>query len=163
MGRKVIIKDERELRKAVHRDNYLIIIILLVFTAVDIDMFSKTPVLVAIKDTSLQIMIVVIQVLFVVSSIIWERRKKKIITVLLNGEKTDGIVIDTIPVRSNSRLLHYVYEFTYKVEGQKYTVFSKSKRLLKDYRHAIIYESNNPENSIVLEHLKKNVQRHVSY
>lgn len=163
MGRKVIIKDEKELRKAVHRDNYLIIMILLVFATVDFDMFSKNPVFVAIKDTSLQVMIVVFQIIFVITLFIWERRKKKIIHVLLSGEVVNGEIIDSVPVRSKARVMHYIQVLTYKVNGQDYTIHSKSKKGKKGDTHIIIYESNNPENSIVLEHLKKNVQRLVSY
>ncbi|MEP0265618.1 hypothetical protein [Dokdonia sp.] len=163
MAKKILIKDEKELRKAVHRDNYLLVIILLVFAIVDYDMFSVYPKLITLEDTSLKVLIVVFQFIFIASLFFWERRKKKIITILLNGEKTDGKIIESIPVRSNSRLIHYVHEFEYKVNGQKYTVFSKSKLGSQAYRYAVIYESNTPENSIVLEHLKKNVQRLISY
>lgn len=163
MAKKIVIKDEKELRKAVHRDNYLLVIIGFIFVIVDYDMFSVTPKLITIEDTSLKVLIVVFQFIFIASLFFWERRKKKIIAILLNGEKTDGKIIDSIPIKSNRRLIHYVHEFEYKVDGQKFTVFSKSKLGAKEYRYTVIYESNNPENSIILEHLKGNVQRLISY
>ena len=163
MGGKVVIKDEKELRKAVHRDNYLIVGVLLVFIAIDYDMFSFYPRLITIEDTFLKVAVVAFQVIFIVSLVVWERRKKKIISILLDGKTAKGTIINSLPIKNRGRLLHYVHTLSYQVENKDYTVHSKSKKGAKGDLYIIVYKSNHPENSIVLEHLKKNVQRLVNY
>jgi len=125
---KVVIKDEKELRKAVHRDNYIYIILLLACVVIDYDMFSESPRLITIDDTFLKIAVVAFQVIFIVSLVVWERRKKKIISILLDGKTTNGTIIDSLPIKNRGRLLHYVHTLSYQVENKDYTVHSKSKK-----------------------------------
>ncbi|WP_299678846.1 hypothetical protein [uncultured Dokdonia sp.] len=162
-GKKVIIEDEKKLRRAIHRDNYLIAGVLLVFIVINYDMFSAYPRLITIEDTFLKVVVVAFQVIFIISLVVWERRKKKIISILLDGKTAKGTIIDSLPIKNRGRLLHYIHTLSYKVGGKNYTVHSKSKKGAMGDLYMIVYKSNHPENSIVLEHLKKNVQRLVNY
>lgn len=164
MAKKVVIGDEKKLRRAVHKDNYIYIILLLACFVIDYDMFSESPRWITLGDnTSVKVLIIVFQLVFMVSLYFWERKKKKIITILLNGEKTKGKITDSVSVGSSSSAGIEIHVFTYKVDDKKYTVSSKDAYGSKGDKYTIIYETGNPKNSIVLEHLKSNVQELISY
>ncbi|WP_299767475.1 DUF3592 domain-containing protein [uncultured Dokdonia sp.] len=161
--KKVIIEDEKELRKAVHSDNYIYVILLLVCVFINIEMFSVSPRWITFFDTiPKKVVFIAFQILFVILLFFWVRKKKKIITILLNGEKTKGKITDSVSIRSNSSSTT-ICVFTYTVHGKEYTVSSKDKYGSKGDTYKIIFETNNPENSIVYEHLKSNVQALISY
>ncbi len=161
--KKVFIEDEKKLRKAVHRDNYIYIILLLICVVINIDMFSPSPRWITLGgSTSVKIVIIAFQILFIISLFFWYKKKKKIIAILLNGEKTKGKITDSVSLRSNSSHIN-ICVFTYIVNDKEYTVSSKDKYGDKGDKYTIIFETNNPENSIVYEHLKNNVQQLISY
>jgi hypothetical protein len=164
LAKKVVVEDEKKLRKAVHRDNYIYIILLLACVVIDYDMFSESPRWVVLGgNTSAKVLIIAFQLVFVASLFFWGRKKKKIIAILLNGEKTKGKITDSVAIKPTSSAGIKIHVFTYKVDDKKYTVSSKDKYGSKGDKYTIIYETGNPKNSIIFEHLKSNVQELISY
>lgn len=128
----VKITDSKALSKAIHKNNYLIVFILLVFVIIDFDMLSVKPKFITL-ESSIVNLILVFQVIFIISIYVWSLKKRTTLTILNNGFTSKGNYTDTVSLKtiidfmekkirvsSNIRLKKYVLPwvlilFTYSI------------------------------------------------
>lgn len=155
------ITDRAKIAKALNRRNYLIYMVVIVFIAIDIDLFSAQPKFLKTEGFFWKGMAIVFQLLFILSVIKWDAKKKKIIDILHNGMIVKGELKFSERIRPNKTSVFYVHLFEYEANGQTHEVSFKNKsKAINSYY--IVYNLKDPNSAVVYEDLKPNIKQLIS-
>ncbi|MCD2258759.1 hypothetical protein [Psychroserpens luteolus] len=157
---KIQIRDNAKLSKALNRNNYILYIVIVIFAIINIDLFSSQPRFLVTEGLFWKGASIVFQVLFILSLVQWDVKKKKVISILSNGMIVKGQLIYSDVIKPNKTSSFNVHLFEYEASGKIYDIEfkNKSKQVKSSY---IIYKINQPEKAIVYEDLKPNIKRMV--
>ena len=149
--------DTVDIAKILNRNNYILILVGIVFMAIDFDMFSAEPRLIKVDKLLYQIVIVIAQLIFVASLYKWEYDKQKIINILTDGVLVKGNLKYTEKLQSNRQTNFFLHLFEYKVEGQSYEAAMQNKKNHTKSSY-IVYQKSNPKKSIVFDDLRSELR-----
>jgi hypothetical protein len=135
-------------------------LIWIVFILVDIDLFSTEPKYLITDQFMWKGFAIVIQVIFLVSIIKWEIKKKRMVQILTNGIVVLGTHHGSEYLKGGKSSGYYYHLFSYEVNGKKYEVGLRNKRRYVQ-SNFIIYQADHPKKAIAFEELKKGLQRFV--
>ncbi len=157
---KIRLSNKTQIAKILNRNNYLLIIVGIIFLIINYDLFSSQPKFLITEGFFWKGIAIVFQIIFIGTLIQWEYKKQRIIDILSNGTITHGKLQMSEKVKPNQESSFYVHLFEYEVDNKKYEVTLKNKRnsVKSDF---IIYQSNNPKNGIVYEDLKNGLKEMV--
>jgi vacuolar-type H+-ATPase subunit I/STV1 len=157
---KIRLTDKTKIAKILNRNNYLLIIVGIIFLIIDYDLFSPQPKFLITEGFFWKGIAIVFQLIFIGTLIQWEYKKQRIIDILSNGIITRGNLEMSERIKPNRESSFYIHLFEYEVDNKKYEVAFKNKRnsVKSDF---IIYQSNNPKNGIVYEDLKNGLKKMV--
>ncbi len=157
---KIRLTDKTKIAKILNRNNYLLIIVGIIFLVIDYDLFSSQPKVLITEGFFWKGITIVFQLIFIGTLIQWEYKKQRIIDILSNGIITRGKLEISERIKPNRESSFYIHLFEYEVSNKKYEVAFKNKRnnVKSDF---IIYQSNNPKNGIVYEDLKNKLKKMV--
>ncbi|MFD2914288.1 hypothetical protein [Psychroserpens luteus] len=157
--RKVQIKEKANVKKALNKNSYIIVLFSLLLFVVDIDLFSPEPRFFSSNIFMWKGLAIVFQIIYIISLIQWYYKKKRIANILSNGIITKGTLISTEKIKSNSDgISFYIHLYEYEVDNKKYEVSFKNKSSSVN-SYDIIYESNDPQNAVPYADLKDNIKR----
>ncbi|TDQ27511.1 hypothetical protein [Tenacibaculum caenipelagi] len=154
---KIRLTDKTKISKILNRNNYLLIIVGIIFLIVDYDLFSSQPKFLITEGFFWKGIAIVYQLIFIGTLIQWEYKKQRIIDILSNGTITRGKLEMSQRIKPNDTSSFYIHLFEYEVNNKKYEVTLKNKKssVKSDF---IIYQSNNPKIGIVYEDLKNELK-----
>lgn len=154
----VKITDSKALSKAIHKNNYLIVFILLVFVIIDFDMLSVKPKFITL-ESSIVNLILVFQVIFIISIYVWSLKKRTTLTILNNGFTAKGNYTDTVSLKANSTSRRfYLHTYKYKVSNKKHEIVLKNNNSSADKSILVIYHKEKTGKSLVYNGLSKAVK-----
>lgn len=158
---KIRLSDKTKIAKILNRNNYLLIIVGIIFLLIDYDLFSSQPKVLMTEGFFWKGIAIVFQVIFIGTLLQWEYKKQRIIDILSNGTITRGILEMSEQVKPNRESSFYIHLFQYQVGNEKYEVTIKNKKnsVRSDF---IIYQSDNPKNGIVYEDLKAELKKMIA-
>jgi vacuolar-type H+-ATPase subunit I/STV1 len=158
---KIRLTDKTKIAKILNRNNYLLIIVGIIFLIIDYDLFSSQPKFLITEGFFWKGIAIVFQLIFIGTLIQWEYKKQRIIDILSNGTITRGKLEMSEKIKPNHESSFYIHLFEYEVDNKKYEVTIKNKQnsVKSDF---IIYQSNNPKNGIVYEDLKNELKKMVA-
>ena len=156
---KIRLTDKTKIAKILNRNNYLIVIIGILFLVIDYDLFSSEPKFLITEGFFWKGIAIVFQIIFIGTLVQWEYKKQRIIEILSNGTIVRGKLEFSEKMKPHREsATFYIHLFEYKVDNRKYEVTfkNKSKSVASDF---IIYQSNKPKNGIVYDDLKKGLKK----
>ncbi|MEM5567123.1 hypothetical protein WNY78_18545 [Psychroserpens sp. AS72] len=158
---KIRLSDKSKIAKILNRNNYLLIIVGIIFSIIDYDLFSSQPEILITEGFFWKGIAIILQIIFIGTLIRWEYKKQRIIDILYNGTITRGKLEMSEKIKPNRESSFYIHLFEYEVDNKKYEVSIKNNRnnVNSDY---IIYQSDNPKNGIVFEDLKSELRKIVA-
>nr|WP_321222458.1 hypothetical protein [uncultured Psychroserpens sp.] len=147
------LTDKTKIAKILNRNNYLLIIVGIIFLIIDYDLFSAQPKFLITDGHFWKGFAIVFQLIFISTLIQWEYKKQRIIDILSNGIITRGNLEMSEKVKANRESLFYIHLFKYVVDNQNYEVaFKNNMNSVKS--NFILYQSDNPKKAIAYEDLK---------
>jgi vacuolar-type H+-ATPase subunit I/STV1 len=157
---KIRLSDKTKIAKILNRNNYLLIIVGIIFLIIDYDLFSSQPKFLITEGFFWKGIAIIFQIIFIGTLIQWEYKKQRIIDILYNGTITRGKLEMSEKIKPNRESSFYIHLFEYEVDNKKYEVTIKNNQssVKSDY---IIYQSNNAKNGIVYEDLKNELKKMV--
>ncbi|WP_298894691.1 hypothetical protein [uncultured Psychroserpens sp.] len=155
---KIQIQDTAKMSKALNRNNYILYIVIVVFAIINIDLFSSQPRFLVTQGLFWKGATIIFQVLFILSLVQWDLKKKKIISILSNGMIVKGQLIYSDVIKPNKTSSFNLHLFEYEVSGKIYDIEFKnnSKQVKSNY---IIYKINQPEKAIVFDDLNMSLKQ----
>lgn len=159
---KIRLSDKNKIAKILNRNNYLIVIVGIIFLIIDYDLFNSKPKVLITEGFFWKGIAIVFQIIFIGTLVQWEYKKQRIIEILSNGTIIRGKLEFSEKMKPHRESASfYIHLFEYKIDNRKHEVTfkNKNKSVASDF---IIYQSNKPKNGIVYEDLKKGLKELVA-